>query len=910
MANENELRPLGRSLSDFAIEGSTTKHKLLPAEEILLDIVREGKPCEISQPRPEAAAEGKENVVRAGFLRFLALRGDDRAPVHERGILLKGAYVTGEELDLQGCKDVLPIFLECCWFEGRVNIRDAHTRTINLDGSRVDFLDAKRAKVNGSIYLRQERHDEDTGENAKSPFISRQGVNLIDSNISGSLECHQAQFGAYRGASIHASRARIRGSVFLHQSFAAEGPIFFRGSTIGGNFECSGGSFSAAGNKYKIAISCEGAKIHGSVYFRQFEGKGHRFEAKGEVRFIDAEIGGSFECHGAKIENPSGKALHCSRINVKGSVFTHQGFSAKGEVGFRGSTIGGNFECSGGSFDNEGDIAISCHGTKILGSVYFRQFEQMRFAAKGQINFIDGDIGGSFECHGANIENPNGFALYCSRIKVNGSVLLYDAFSSKGEISFRRADIGGNFDASDSTLSNADGKALSCESAHITGALLLKRKFKAEGQVTFAGADIEGDLDCDNGKFLAAAGTALDCERARISGEVSLGAGFRAEGEVTFAGAVVGGKFNCSSGSFINPRADSGDDGQKRSSANAITLRSAVIKGELCLAAAGVEPALIYGSLDLRDAQAAVLTDDENSWPPRWVEAGAYGITGELRSRKWRLRTRSRNLLESFIYLNGFTYSHFGEGSPLSSSVRKKWLLRQPPSDLGRDASNNFTTQPFEQLATVLRETGNGPWAREIAMIKLERQLRRDDNGKSWLFNPVNWFRWLVLEKAVGYGYRWERVLYVSFAVWLGFSVFYSFASRQGAFCRVKDVAITGTIQKDNVNQQGGLCPEVQKEIPKQDEFNPWVYSVEALLVAPQTISAYVIFPQFRIQQRTINLNHFDSYRPMHKPLKLEMLGMDLPEPTAEFMTTLEIVISWIASALLLAVATGFIKRE
>ena len=95
-------------------------------------------------------------------------------------------------------------------------------------------------------------------------------------------------------------------------------------------------------------------------------------------------------------------------------------------------------------------------------------------------------------------------ALYCSRIKVNGSVLLYESFESFGEISFRRADIGGNFDASDSRLVNPYGKALSCESAHITGDLLLERNFKAMGEVSFAGAEIGGRVSCAGGSLIIA----------------------------------------------------------------------------------------------------------------------------------------------------------------------------------------------------------------------------------------------------------------------------------------------------------------------------------------------------------------------------------------------------------------------
>jgi hypothetical protein len=918
MTNGSGSRPCGRSLDDFRIEGSATEHGVLPAEEILLRNARIGEETVILKERPATPSDGKGNVVRAGFIRFLALGGDDTAPVHERGVWLTGAYITGGDLDLQGCKGVLPIFLRCCWFEGSIIIRDAHTRTVNLDASRVLGLDGKRAHVDGSIYLRHEGYHETLDTPVRFPFTSDRGVNLIDSKTTGSLECHHAQFGLQHGAAVHASRARIGGSVFLRSSFAAKGPIFFRGAKIGGNFECSGGSFDAADERHGIAISCQGAKIRGSVYFRQTEKDQLCFTAKGEVRFIDAEIGGSFECHGANIENPSGNALYCSRIKVAGSVFIHQGFTAKGEVGFRGAEIGGNFQCDGGTFErgqNKDSAAISCNSAKIGGSVFLRIYKEdsggdtSPFRAEGQVSFIDAEINGSFECHGAimrnnraedrlfssekssaeeRIDNNEDIALHCSRIKVSGSVLLYEEFDCQGEISFRRADIGGNFDASESKLANAVGKALSCESAHITGSVLLNRKFEATGEVNFAGAEIEGDFDCDNGVFSAPGGLALDCSRARISGGVSVGSGFHSEGEVTFAEAEVGGRLNCAGGSFINSRPHAAN---AESCANALTLRSAAISGELCFARAETS-ASVHGSLDLRNAKASVFTDVEKSWPKAWDEV----VSGAVDAKLGKAKHSKLSALRCFIYLNGFTYTRFGEGAPLTPAMRRKWLKLQPASDLGL-GSQSFTMQPFEQLVTVLRETGNRRYARSIAMFKLACRLRRDRDGKSWLANPINWVKWIVAEKAVGYGYGWRRVLVASVVAWVVFSVFFGLAIRQGAICKVVDDKVIN----------GKLCVV---EAADRSEFSPMLYSLEGLLVAPQAISAYVIFPQIKVQQKTIYLTHFENYQPKTAPMKMPLLEIDLPDNTTVVVRTVVMAFSWLASALLLAVATGLIRRE
>jgi hypothetical protein len=222
--------------------------------------------------------------------------------------------------------------------------------------------------------------------------------------------------------------------------------------------------------------------------------------------------------------------------------------------------------------------------------------------------------------------------------------------------------------------------------------------------------------------------------------------------------------------------------------------------------------------------------------------------------------------------------------------MRRKWLKRQPPSDLGL-GSHNFTAQPFEQLVTVLRETGNRRGARSIAMFKLACRLRRDRDGVPWRVNPINWMKWVVAEKAVGFGYGWRRVLIALLVAWVFFSGFFVLALRQGAICKVN----------------GKDC---NVEAADTSNFSPMLYSLEGLLVAPQAISTYVIFPQIRVQQKTINLPDLENYSTNSAPLKIPALEIDLPEKTAESMRKLQTMFSWLASALLLAVATGLIKRE
>jgi hypothetical protein len=61
-----------------------------------------------------------------------------------------------------------------------------------------------------------------------------------------------------------------------------------------------------------------------------------------------------------------------------------------------------------------------------------------------------------------------------------------------------------------------------------------------------------------------------------------------------------------------------------------------------------------------------------------------------------------------------FVYERLSGDGASKSSLRKKWLARQPPDHL----KANFRPQPFEQLVKVLRAMGHNSDADEIALQK------------------------------------------------------------------------------------------------------------------------------------------------------------------------------------------------
>ncbi len=887
-------QPSGDPLDSFRAEELDTPEKLPPAEQRMLEAVRirAWKECEITDALPTERT--KDNAIRAGFIRFLVLEGDGRSFVHEKGLQLTGARIEGE-LDFHGCEIKRPLFLTNCLFEKSLILRDARTSTVRLDGSCIGNIDAQRARVAGSLYLHK-------------CFVSG-GINLIDADIGGSLECHGVQFCRTEGRRIalYASRAKIGGSVFLHQGFRAESEVSFRGAAIGGNLDCSNGSFN---NPDGSALSCDGVAIAGNVFMSR------GFAAHGEVDFVGAEIRGNFLCDGGRFvkgaragpahRQLAGTALSATRARIEGSVYLRKiadgsvpasksDFVAKGEINFIDAKIGGSFECHGGKFLNRGGTALYCSRISVAGSVFLHQ----HFTAAGEVTFRSAEIGGNLEASDAHFRKQAApvtagrepKSLCCERARIKGSVFLKGA-KAKHQVDFIDAHIGGSLECHGAKFIIQGRAALHCSRAHVGGSVFLHEKFEAAGGVVFRRASIGGNIECDTGTFKGINAPAVDCEGAKVLGNVLMGDGFNAAGEVKLVNSEIGGHLGCAGGRFSNvrPRRDGQRVARPKSEnvkkaghadeticADALKLRGSIIKGNLWLGAGNTAPhdkqVIIEGSLDLRDVRAGVLIDDTNSWPPETVQ-----FEGRI--------------LTCHIYLDGFAYSRIGGNSPVDLRSRKLWLKRQPAADFGVA----FKAQAFEQLIRVLRDMGHTDDAHAIAIYKERCRLWRPLpggilRGWPWWAGPSNWAR-ITFDVVAGYGYRAHRVVIVGIAVWFMCSLAYLAANHEGL------------VQLANTNMPQGkfeACKQAQAGAPTSIDldcprFNAFKFSAD------------VILPVMQLHEKTAW--KFDSSEP--KPIagpfaKNFELGLS---DLIDLLRSAENVFGWIASVILAALLSRKINRE
>jgi hypothetical protein len=165
------LKAYGRSLSDFL--------PLLPAERKLIEACRTGEIAVIGMGGHPVKMT-KNNKVRPPVIRFLALGGDDLAPVHEQGIQIEGAWVDGD-LDLAACHCRAPLFIHSCKIAGDVNVIDATLSMLSLHGTEIVGLLGDSFNSAGEVRLR-------------NGFRATKEVRLLGAKIGGALDCHAGKF--------------------------------------------------------------------------------------------------------------------------------------------------------------------------------------------------------------------------------------------------------------------------------------------------------------------------------------------------------------------------------------------------------------------------------------------------------------------------------------------------------------------------------------------------------------------------------------------------------------------------------------------------------------------------------------------------------------------------------------------
>jgi len=248
-----------------------------------------------------------------------------------------------------------------------------------------------------------------------------------------------------------------------------------------------------------------------------------------------------------------------------------------------------------------------------------------------------------------------------------------------------------------------------------------KDKFLAEGGISLDEAQIGSDIKCDGASLTfwenkKVNGDALTLRGATIKGHIYFSDGFRSVGPVRLPGAEIGQSVDCTDGHFCNPWRQG-----NKSSGVALELDGADIKLDLKLSGQSkARGASACGTVSLVGAKIGRVFDCrfgrfrqsdvpighvEHRWRPALDLTSAH--VGVL---SYPFGFSKVELPKGQLALDGFVYDRV-DGA-IDRKICLEWIKLQYPQK--NPDETNFKSQPYLQLAKLLRETGKSRDARHV----------------------------------------------------------------------------------------------------------------------------------------------------------------------------------------------------
>jgi hypothetical protein len=445
-------------------------------------------------------------------------------------------------------------------------------------------------------------------------------------------------------------------------------------------------------------------------------------------------------------------------------------FRSTGLVNFDRCKIGGDLNCSGGLFLNPGKTSLSMASGKVDGSILLT-----RFAVEGRVEVGSASVGGDFICSEGTIacfeednteaadeeppppENPHnnrqGLASILSKIRV----LL--SFFKKTERVHEQQTVNVTKDDLPKHLSaNRPRFALEASQLKIGGSAFLREGLEISGGANMIGANIASDLDCSRARFLNPGKVTFLADRIKIGSDAFF-ANFETDGLIVLSSASIEGNLNFNSVRFL---------GEARSG---VILEVASVKRTLVWRNIEKTPRMV---LRLDDASVGRFLDDEPSSPA-----------------------------EDRLSLFGFRYNRIS--GVKTAKLRINWVQL---------AEKGASLQPYEQLASVLKEAGHETAAKQVAIAR--ENARRKHSGMSWWVKAWKYF----LKLTVGYGYAPSRAVYWGIGMILLGWLLFGAAYQKSLFSPIAD----GIYRDQNYLTTGRTLPNGYQT------FNALVYSLDSFL--------------------------------------------------------------------------------
>lgn len=529
----------------------------------------------------------------------------------------------------------------------------------------------------------------------------------------------------------------------------------------------------------------------------------------GTVDLTDAHISGSLLLSGSRLSNPGRRALHADRLDLAGALLANN-LEVVGEVRIPGMHSGGNVNFSGAGLHNVGGCALDGNGMRVGGNFVCAVdvVSGNRFRSTGWVFLPSVQVESDFSMRGAQLRHGGDTraglpvddpyydvhtTLIADRIKVGGNADLDQEFTSTGTLRMVNAHIGGSLRMTGANVDISGGG---------------EAPFDNRG-VYLDGTRIDGNLDA-RGVRVTGEWRALDLGvrgNVRLDGAVLANPGH----DVWVARrATVGGNFECRDaeiyGSMIMQEVQIGANLDLRASrlsrpgrytrdrnpkpcldvragrigrdvvCAAGTKRAFAAAGEIRMVRAEIGRQLTFAGAELGDPADAHDSSVFNAFGAQTQELTltlARPPHGRIGLRQLRCTSLDDNeqlwQATGGVDLDAFRYDSLTKAIDLvddAAVVRRLGWLQAAQQ-------GGYSPGPYDQLASMLRASGNDEHADTVLIEKQRRRYAALAKGFRVLGVPVVCWSWLQ-RWMVGYGYRpsralaWLALLLVVGTLWFG----------------------------------------------------------------------------------------------------------------------------------------------
>lgn len=604
----------------------------------------------------------KRRVLDAAVLRRCCY--EMKHEVDPRGLRVRNAVIAGS-MDLAGLTVSFPLRFEACEFQSAPVMEGADLFDLHLKGSLLPGLLANGMRLRRDLDLSRSTV---AGAHWTSASTSKQSaIWLCESKIGGQLLFMDATLDGLGGRCLQADLMRVGGSVRMIRRFTAHGEVRLLDARIGGSLDLGGAQLESADGP---AIDLEGSVIKGSVFLIEAP-DGRRPSVTGRLAAGSARVGGR-----CLIRNAT---LHAGAAVVAGSPYA------------RSSAAGTVIDAPRLSVGAEFRLAENCDVT-------------------GRVDLSMSHASSLLVDAGCVLRAPGRTALDLTNAEIRSLIRLDEDATVEGTVRLSGAVVHGTL-AVHGRLSHPENLSLlGGGSMTVDGPVYLKGLRVTGGRVNFHGATL-GSVDADAAQLHNPGGYTIRLSQALVKGSVRLVNQFTSTGLASLSRSTIEGRLQLTGGVFSCPAPAPGND-----HGNALEAGSAVVRGGLDLGWQHVTP-----SVDFNDAVTTFLADDPNAWPDRYTIAGLS--------------------YERFENPQGAPPRHVWD-----HAARCAWLSRQAEFDSG----------PYEQAARVFRQHGYAAEAERILIAQRRHAGRVNHSGARWPKRILD-----LIYSLVGYGYRPTRVLWL-----------------------------------------------------------------------------------------------------------------------------------------------------